>query len=130
MVLPRFSEFEPVILFFRSSNERFKFLATCMAATHWPKFLNPEHAVLRSPPGIETPLFAKALVSEVFNLLLSSTVVGDCEPMLECPMPVDPASPGRPVVPGPTPDGAPTDPGPAPVGADPLLRRAEGGQKR
>src|SRR5207245_4022056 len=118
MALPRFSEFEPLILFFRSSNERFKFLATCIAAMHWPRFLKPEHAVLRLPPGTEMPLFANALVSEVFNLPFSSTVLGDCEPMLECPIPDGPTSVGRPLVPAPTPDGA-ANPGPTRVGLPP-----------
>src|SRR5713101_2406348 len=118
MALPRLTAFVPVILSFKASKPPgiSRFFATCIAAMHWPRVLNPEHALWRLPPGTEIPPFASALVSEVLSLLLSSTLVGDCEPMLEWPMPVDPTSAGRPLVPGPTPDGAPVEPGPVPVG--------------
>src|SRR5579864_1779393 len=121
MALPRLTPFPAVILFFKASKPPgiSRFLATCIAATHCPRFLNPEHAVLRLPPGTEIPLFANALVNEVSILLLLSTVVGDCEPMLECLIPAEPIPPGRPVSPEPTPEGAPIDPGPAPAGLPP-----------
>src|SRR5258708_5840290 len=119
MAFPRLTAFVPVTLSFRASKPpgMSRFLATCSAATHCPRFLKPEHALWRSPPGTETPLFASALLNEVFSLLLLlSTDVGDCEAMLEWPIPVDPTSVGRPLVPVPTPDGAPAEPGPAPAG--------------
>ena len=61
----------------RADPELTRFLATCVAAMHCPKFLKPEHAVLRLPRGSEMPLFSSALVSEVFSLLLSSTLARD-----------------------------------------------------
>src|SRR5216683_5444051 len=44
MALPRLSEFGPVILLFRSENGIPRLCETCIAATHWPRFLNPEQA--------------------------------------------------------------------------------------
>src|SRR5260370_28748503 len=118
MAVPRLTGFDPVILSFRASKPPgvSRFLATCIAAMHCPRFLKPEHAVFRLPPGTEIPLFDRALVSELSSLLLLSTVAGDCEPMLEWLIPVEPTSLGRPVSPEPTPEGTPVEPGPAPAG--------------
>src|SRR5258708_32157942 len=117
MASPRLTAFVPVVLLFNASNPPgiSRFLATCIAATHCPRFLKPEHALCRLPPGTVIPLFDKALVSELFILLLSNTVVGECEPMLECPIPVDPVSIER----VPIPAGAPAEPGPAPPARPP-----------
>src|SRR5260370_38113270 len=92
------------------------FLPTSIGAMHCPRSLKTEHAVFRLPPGTEIPLFDRALVSELSSLLLLSTVAGDCEPMLEWLIPVEPTSLGRPVFSEPTPEGAPVEPGPAPAG--------------
>src|SRR5258707_5608378 len=118
MALPRLTALVPVTLSFNASNPPgiSRFLATCIAAIHCPRVLNPEHAVLRLPPGTEIPLFVKALASEVSSFPLLSTVIGDCELMLEWLIPVEPTSLGRPVFSEPTPEGAPVEPGPAPAG--------------
>src|SRR5258708_40206463 len=117
MALPRLTAFDPVILPFRASKPPgiSRFLATCIAAMHCPRFLKPEHAVLRLPPDTEIPLFDSALVSELSSLLLLSTVAGDCEPMLGWRIPDEPTSLGRPALAEPTPEGAPAEPGPAPA---------------
>src|SRR5258708_31337554 len=121
MALPRLTAFDPVILPFRASKPPgiSSFLATGIGAMHCPRFLKPEHAVLRLPPGTEIPLFDRALVSELSSLLLLSTVAGDCEPMLEWLIPVEPISLERPALSEPTPEGAPVEPGPTPAGRPP-----------
>src|SRR5215469_15218214 len=121
MALPRLTELVPVIFAFNASNPpgMSRFLATCMAATHCPRFLNPEHALLRLPPGTEIPLFSRALVSEVSNLPLSRTLLGDSDAALECPIPFEPMLLERPLSPRPTSDGAPVDPGATPAGRPP-----------
>src|SRR5260370_37414273 len=85
MALSRLTAVVHVSLSFNASNPSgiSRFLATCIAAIHCPRVLNPEHAVLRLPPGTEIPLFVKALASEVSSFPLLSTVIGDCEPMLD-----------------------------------------------
>src|SRR5215470_14172817 len=125
MALPRLTEFVPVIFDFNPSNPPGmpRFLATCMAATHCPRFLNPVHALLRLPPGTEIPLFSRALVSEVSNLPLSRTLLGDSDAALECPIPFEPMLLERPLLPGPTSDGAPEEPGPTPAGRPQIRRR-------
>src|SRR6266702_1128755 len=83
IALPRLTEREPVILACRSLNGIPRFLETCKAATHWPKFLNSEHADWRLPPGTVTPLFPSAVVSEESSLVfVLNTALGDWEPRL------------------------------------------------
>src|SRR6266567_7732399 len=107
MALPRLTLFVPVILSFKAVKPPgiSRFLATCRAATHCPRFLKPEQALCRLPPGTAIPPFARAFVSDVFSLLLLfRVVVGEWEPtlLLACPILPGSAFAGRPVLPGST----------------------------
>src|SRR5436309_13390793 len=53
MALPRLRAPVPVTLALSASNPpgMLRFFATCAAATHWPRFLKPLHAVAASSPG-------------------------------------------------------------------------------
>src|ERR1019366_2517940 len=125
MALPRLTLFVPVILPFNAPKPPgiSRFFATCRAATHCPRFLKPEQALCRLPPGTATPLFARAFVNDVFSLLLLfKVVVGEWEltPLLPCPILPGPASMGRPALGEPIPAEpalpAPMLPAPAPAG--------------
>src|SRR6266700_5514129 len=71
----------PVMSSFRQSKLMPRFLLTCAAATHWPRFLKPAQASVADSPVSDEILFA----SLVFLLRMSSTVFPWADPRVEVP---------------------------------------------
>src|SRR5437899_5848443 len=109
MALPRLTAPSPVVFALSASKPpgMSKFLATCAAATHWPMFLKPPHAVFASWPVSVWILPARAV-------LWLRTSLGEPRDMSACgeePFACDPFI-------------AESLPGPRPAGGPPAL---EGG---
>src|ERR1700745_1795456 len=106
MALPRLTASLPVIFALSASNPpgMLRFFATCAAATHWPRFLNPLHAVAASWP-------VSVLILSTMTVLWLNTVAGEaCDISLFAVL-----AAGDPLMPGPCAELAP----PAPAGGPP-----------
>src|SRR5260370_37824164 len=97
MALPRLSEFDPVILLFRSENGIPRLCETCIAATHWPRFRNPEQACCGVVPAGNSFCRLEESFEFGFDSCFGEDVcdcvwLPDCVPWfevvtLECPIP-------------------------------------------
>src|SRR5437867_10695050 len=103
MALPRLRAPVPVTLALSASNppEMLRFFATCAAATHWPRFLKPLHAVCASWP-------VSFWIFPATALLWLRTSLGepcDMSVWVAAPLACDPLIPES--LPGPRPEGGP-----------------------
>src|SRR5882757_3188476 len=103
MALPSVMAPVPVTLALSASKPpgMFRFFATCAAATHWPRFLKPLHAVAASWP-------VSVWIFPAMAVLWLKTVLGEACDMSLCaapPLACDPLIPE--LLPGPRPAGGP-----------------------
>src|SRR5258706_746409 len=84
----------PVMSALKHANGMFRLWLTCIAATHWPRFLKPAHASFKSVPFARRPFDCKRFVRWVSSLVFFvSTVLGELSAALFPPPDVEFAEP-------------------------------------
>src|SRR2546429_445525 len=96
IALPRLTAPVPVTFAFSASKPpgMSRFLATCAAATHWPRFLKPLHAVCASWPvsvwifPAMAVLWLKTVLGEACDMSLCAAPPLACDPLIPSRYPV------------------------------------------